>query len=191
MKIGRGCIQFIIFVAALGAAIALTRMVEMRFQTTHLPPLALPSPFASPLPLKRGVEIPARISVQGQQLSIDIAKKKSYTTLLLKLQDEKPGPERVWVSGYYFSPDEPGKRWPWTKAVEVRRPFADSARKIITFTDECQLCHRLPGGKSTYYARIYASTESAAEAIFWANEGSDDSVAAVPVLVQGINRRLP
>lgn len=124
----------------------------------------------------------ATVTFKPQLVTLDLAGKKAHASLVLERDPARPAPATVWVWAYFFSTDAPG-RYCTGEPVEVRQPFAASARAEVRVELPVTDCAAPRTPSSTYYARVNVSPESAFAARLSEQRISYDITKATPVVV--------
>ncbi len=180
------------FAVALVGAILLTQYYSRRYS----PPPPPPAPAAPAQPpitgagvttapppgsyQQKGVNVP--VTFKPQLVTLDLAGRKGHVSLVLERDPARPAPASVWVWGYFFSTDAPG-RYCAGDPVEVRQPFASGSRAEVRVELPVTGCPAPRTPSSTYYARFNVSAESAFAARLSEQRISYDITQAAPVVV--------
>ncbi|MGH9901464.1 MAG: hypothetical protein ACRD68_06575, partial [Pyrinomonadaceae bacterium] len=156
MSVKKNLTGVAVFVLALVAAVVVTHFYSQ--PSVPVPPAVTTPPPAFP-PAAR-TPPPAPAFHKASLVSLDFARKKSYTTLALERDPSRPAPERLWVWTYFFAPDAAGRKHWAGEPVEVREPFAGGDRATVTVTAACAWCGDSSAPTRGYYARVNVSAES-------------------------------
>ncbi len=181
------------FAVALAGAILLTQYYSQRYSPPPPPPPPPSQPAAppatgtgvttSPPPASyTGASGNAAVTFKPQLVTLDLAGRKGHVTLVLERDPARPAPASVWVWGYFFSTDAPG-RYCAGDPVEVRQPFASGSRAEVRVELPVTGCPAPRTPSSTYYARFNVSAESAFAARHSEQRISYDIKQAAPVVV--------
>ncbi|HEY0172306.1 MAG TPA: hypothetical protein VGB98_14880 [Pyrinomonadaceae bacterium] len=181
------------FAVALVGAIVLTQYYSGRYAPPPTP--AAPAPPSLPgMPPATGSGVPTApgpgsytdarspVTFKPQLVTLDLSGKKAHASLVLEHDSSRPAPATVWVWAYFFSTDAPG-RYCAGEPVEVRQPFAASARAEVRVELPIADCAAPRAPSSTFYARVNVSAESAFAARLSEQRISYDISQATPVVV--------
>ena len=180
-----------VFVVTLGVALLVTRYYAPRPEPPPEPPFA---PIAADPPLFPESPPPppsrSKVTHKVQLVTLDVAARKSHTTLLLERAADAPAPERLWVwAGFFLPGDARGEVFSGAPVL-VEKPFAGGAsRAAVNVTGACPWCGQRDAPAAGYYARVNVSTESAADARLEDEEVSRDLSTATQVVVEEGRRR--
>jgi hypothetical protein len=181
------------FAVALAGAILLTQYYSQRYS----PPPPPPPPAHPSAPPSTGLGVTtspppaayreaganAPVTFKPQLVTLDLAGRRGHVSLVLERDPARPAPATVWVWGYFFSTDAPG-RYCAGPPVEVRQPFGTgSSRADVTVELPVADCPAPRSPSSTYYARLNVSAESAFAARLSEQRISYDITQATPVVV--------
>lgn len=116
-----------------------------------------------------------RLTYKVQQVSLDFASERGYTSLRIKLRSGQPAPESIWVTTHYFSPEIYGSGW--SSTTEIRHPFAagDEFDFVAMAPWERGTSPKIPG--VSYFAHVNVSS--------WQSDVKvrRDMTTAMPVVV--------
>ena len=171
------------FITALGLAIAATRYLHVPFKTAvNVSRVATLSPPHTSTATDTGL-VTQGITYQVKLVSLDFETRKSYTTLALRRETDRPAPEKLWLRTYFFVPGEAQASWS-SETVEFHQPFKGDNAVTLTATGQCNWCGQSSAPGNGYYARVYLSTRSAGDVLRSGQQIDDDIKTAIPVLVQ-------
>jgi hypothetical protein len=187
----------LVFVVALGGAILLTTYYKQKY-AAPAPPTAQPAAAPAQPPTGAGITTApppssvytdargnAPVTFKTQTVTLDPAGKKARLTLALERDAARPAPASLWVWGYFFSTDAPG-RYCAGDPVELRQPFAaGGGRATVKVELTVKDCPAPRDDSSRYYARVNISAESAFAARLTEQRISYDTTQASPVTVEG------
>lgn len=187
MKLTKMLAGFAAFVLAMAAAVAVTKFYAARTPApppTPPPAATPPAPPAPPAPAP--ADAPAtQVFFTPKLITLDLAARKSHTTLSVERDPARPTPERLWVRTYFFSSEGEPNTMREGEAVEIARPFADGDRAALVATAACGWCGEASAPRGGYYARVAVSTESKEAARLDETRLSFDIKTATPVVVEG------
>ena len=168
-----------LFIFILSLTTIITRYAVSPIETIPALPISILPPDSQ--------QEPHPVSYKVKLVSIDFSSRKTYTTLALTKEFNRPAPDRAWVWTYFFSPDRPGVRWS-SAPVEIQQPFAKGETATITATGSCDWCDDVRAPRTGYYARVNVSTQFRDAAHLREDQMKDDITTAMPVLVQAERR---
>ncbi len=177
----------LVFVAALAGAVVLTkhygRPEPLEVKTdTPAPPGVNMNTSVTTTPAAA-----APVTFKPQFITLDFARRKSYTTVILERDPSRPAPQKVWVWTYFFTTKAGSERkYCADEPVEVRWPSADSTRETVMVEAPLSSCAAPRDASATFYGRVNVSAESAFAARLSESKISYDLSSATPVLVQGV-----
>ncbi|MBA3441158.1 MAG: hypothetical protein H0T92_14945 [Pyrinomonadaceae bacterium] len=171
-----------VFLVTLGVAVAITNYYDLPSRTI----IKVSEPTSALIPAFNSSS--ESVPYKAQIISLDFEKQKCFTTLTIKREGSGPPPDRLWVWTYFFAPDDRSQKIWASDPVEIREPFVNGDKAIITATALCGWCAERGTPRTGYYARVQISTESS-EASRLAEEQTNRGIlGAVPVLVQSASR---
>ena len=130
-----------------------------------------------------------QITHKVQLVTLDMAARKSFTTLVLERDRNLPAPERVWVWTAFFVPNGARGQVYAGEPVLVEKPFASGERATVNATGACPWCGAPGAPTGGYYARVNVSTESATAARLDESAVSRDLSTATNVVVEEGRKR--
>lgn len=171
------------FVVALGAAIFITKFYSTPDAPPPPPPPVAPSPAPAPTAQADAPEGPSSVSHKARMITLDLAARKTHTTLSIERDPSAPAPERLWVRTYFFSTEAAGKVWSGD-AVEILRPLSGGTRATVTATAACTWCGETGAPRGGYYARVVVSAVSKEATRLSEGRLDFDISKSTPVVVQ-------
>jgi hypothetical protein len=163
---------------ACGISVALTLFFTASPEPPHVPP----PPPAPPPAL-------ADISCSIETIALDPRSGKSFARVRLTRDEVGAPADRVWVTVSFLTADGPPGGARACEPVELREPFGAFDSATVTVTATCDWLVGRSAPSSGYYARVYASTLSARDALNRARQDDFDVASATPVLIQNADRR--
>jgi hypothetical protein len=132
----------------------------------------------------------SKVSYKAQFVTLDFAKRKSYTALALERDRSQPAPGKLWVWTCFYVPTAGGAAGQCRSGdpVEISQPFASGDKTNVTATASCPWCADAGAPTSGYYGRVSISTVSA-EAARLVESQIDERAQAIPVVVQAASGR--
>ena len=173
------------FAVALACAILITQYYTKKTAPPPTPPPAQPVAPVAPAAPPAGANAP--VVFKAQLATLDIAAKKASVSLSLERDPSAAAPERVWVWGYFFTQESPGK-YCEGGPVEVKRPFDAGARARVTVELPVTNCPAPRTPSTTFYARFNVSTESSFAARLTEQRINYDITQASPVTLKGATK---
>lgn len=157
VELGRNCVMsfkkhvagFALFTVILSSIILINNFLthaKVKVPSSHL---RLPFSVREETPEQRGYTV--------RLVSLDFIHKQIYTALTLERQPGESGPQSLWVTTHFFSPDYPGRVW--TSVAEIRQPFARADRIEYVATAPCNFCASPDTPRAGYFARVKISTD--------------------------------
>jgi hypothetical protein len=133
-------------------------------------------------PPARAFSVNRDLDTDVQLVSLDREHRRSYTRLKLWLT-HYPAPDKIWVSTYFFTPDDATRRIWWSAPVELRHPFADNNVVTLNVATPCDWCGDAYAPRSGIFARVRISTDEEVTPLP-EYDHFFDITTAVPVVVQ-------
>ena len=170
----------LVFVAAVAGAFAVSRYFSSRREIAQPPAPPVPAITAEAPPAPG----PGPVFFKTRLATLDFGSRKSHLTLALERDRSRPEPERIWVTGFFFSSAGGGEARCLTGPVELRRPFADGDRATVTVTAPADDCPAPRTPSDTFYVLVQIS-DGPAGAARPPREGLLNAGDLTPVVVEG------
>lgn len=169
-----------------GAAVFVVTLVVALLVTSYynrprpvVPTITLDPPAADtpPEPRPEG-------SHYAQLVTLDVAARKSHTTVVVQHARGARPPERLWVWTGFFVPGDRRGRVFAGEPVLVEPSFGWDGRAAVKVTAACPWFGQRDAPAAGYYAQVNVSTVSAAEARLEDEQVSREPSKATPVTVE-------
>ncbi len=179
--------RVIVFTLALAGAVFLTGFYEsLRNPTRPTPPDVAVGDDASGgcffgAPVLRAAP---PVLHKAKLITLDAARRESYTTLELECAPHAAAPEKLWVWTCFFVPSAGAGRCWSSQPVEVLRPFASGNRATVTIQAPSAWYGEAGAPVNGFHALVRVSTLSAEDARVPVAALNFDITTATPVVVQ-------